>query len=280
MKIGIQNLPGPRGIERTLEEIALLPNRGEISAFELIFRDFSPSDLKSDFKKWLAREMVTRGIFFTIHAKQVDILKGAKEVEEIRNTVTFAQEVGAKIITLHLSRPGKGFAKTIATLANASVKLSIENTAYRDENGKLVMHSAQDINRVFRYLREISPANLENIGLTFDIGHTKWSPEGDPLKFLKKLNPAVPPFEIHLHGSRLEGKQERHIPLTEDAEIMSVFPETMRFFFSRWRFKGSLMLEYFPEKPENPGNLGREVTKVKRLIQDAIYPHPYLTPTT
>ena len=84
------------------------------------------------------------------------------------------------------------------------------------------------------------------------------------LNFLEKLNPQIPIFEVHLHGSILKDRHEYHIPIFEDAELK--INKTIEYLFSHCnlKFPLPLILEYFSKE-----ELGEWIETIETVVSKA-----------
>lgn len=165
----------------------------------------------------------------------------------LREDIQMAQDLGAKLINIHLdlSQGQSAFVRAILSvlehLAETGIALSIENTPPT---------TPQDFNRFFAELRASSSATNGQVGMCLDLGHANLCPatRNDYLRYIDQLDPQVPIIHLHLHENY--GDRDSHLPLFTGPAGRD--PAGIRGLIGRLKaraYRGSLILEQWPQPP-------------------------------
>jgi sugar phosphate isomerase/epimerase len=186
----------------------------------------------------------TRGIRYSVHAPWRATPLTQEGCEELRASLDFAQEIGARVMNLHLTGPespedfAEALAPTLRAASRLGVGVSLENTPETSPEQFRAFFSA--LTR--RGLRS------SQVGLCFDFGHTLLCQEtgGSPIRFLQELRGEIPVLHCHLHENC--GDRDSHMtlftgPLGQDPNPLRQVLEAL----AQADYAGSMILEQWPE---------------------------------
>jgi sugar phosphate isomerase/epimerase len=173
----------------------------------------------------------------------------------IFENITFAKEIGAGLVNLHLYTEGgiqayvESLLPVIDQTQRAGIRVSIENTA---------LTSPEDFNRVFSILRKMRILGRGWAGMCFDIGHANLSAASmnNYINFIDLIEPHVPIIHIHAHENF--GDSDSHLTLftgpagQNDSGIRELIQR-----LKEREFEGCVILEQWPE-PRSLLNQARE----------------------
>jgi len=186
-----------------------------------------------------------KGIILSVHAPRwVNPVKNETR-EILLNHFMFARDIGATLLNIHFfSEEGidpyvKALIPFIKYSAEVNIKLSVENTP---------LTGPEDFNEMFAFLSYLKDIDIKHVGMCLDIGHANLtdSTRNDYLKFVDRLNPAIPIIHIHLHENY--GDRDSHLTIftgpsgEDDTGIRELM---MR--LKKRNFSGSIILEQWPD---------------------------------
>jgi sugar phosphate isomerase/epimerase len=250
-KIWIGNQTAPSAA-RVFEPFAYAEANG-FDAFEWfldaygIGSGWEGADLDQAARRDLRQRAEAHDIRLSVHAPWwLDPLE-PEGVEELARSLSFALDVGAANLNVHLV-PEQGIEAFVRaldpflrTLGDLPLQLSIENVPHT---------GPADFNELFSRLAETGLPMEGSVGMCLDLGHANLFPgtRHDYLGFVDQLAPHVPIVHLHLHENY--GDQDSHLPLfsgpnEQDPSGIEGFVERMR----KRGFSGSIILEQWPDPP-------------------------------
>jgi sugar phosphate isomerase/epimerase len=180
------------------EEIDFTIKHG-FKVFEILFDGFWPWDIKKDLRQKIKEISQKNEILLQVHAPIERILP---REEVLKETVSFTEETGSTLLTIHPQKKDINIYKNIFSLAEEKgIFIGLEN--YKESE---TFHSPSDMTGILSYFSDCS-----NIGMTFDTGHANIY--GDPVNYLKSLPEHIKILNIHLHDNL--GKTDNHLPSGE-----------------------------------------------------------------
>jgi len=161
--------------------------------------------------------------------------------------VELAQDLGAVLLNIHLYHEAgldayiRAITPLIELTAKAQLQLSIENTPN---------HSPEQFNELFRQLGQLTDTSPSHVGMCLDLGHANLcsATRNDYLRFIDRLDSAVPIIHLHLHENW--GDADTHLtlftgPSGRDDSGIRAFLERIQ----KRAFSGSIILEQWPNPP-------------------------------
>ena len=205
-------------------------------------------DLNPDRRRGIRQRAQDHDVTLTVHAPlPADPLRPESR-GGLEESVRLAEDVGATLLNVHLSRPDSvaRYAEAVAPLAarcaGAGLRLAIENTP---------ADGPDDFTELFARLPGVAGPSSSVVGMCLDLGHANLHPatRNDYLGFLDRLGPNVPILHIHAHENH--GDRDRHLPLFtgpsgDDPAGIAGFVERLK----RRSFLGCVILEQWPDPPE------------------------------
>ncbi|MFH1691292.1 MAG: TIM barrel protein [Candidatus Omnitrophota bacterium] len=257
MTIGIQNRGGRRHVGERMQVV----KANRMNAFEFYFDSqhrFTPEMFSPDWKKVFKQEAKGAKIIPQVHAYGNPLF--IQNIGNLLDTVQFASDIGARVITQHLSEPGRKFAEAMRPVfskaRDCGVKIGIENMSnYGLLNGERVWLRGEDVvrslNRTFEYLGDY----LDVAGITYDSGHAgvflgepadfPIVSDYDPLSLLNELDPQIPYYNVHLHGSSYDAcGYETHLSILHNKFVNEQIAKIVRVLICEKKYKGAFILEY------------------------------------
>jgi len=194
----------------------------------------------------IRQRAIDHDIVLSVHAPlPADPLQ--RETGGLDNGLRLAEDVGASLLNVHLSRAEslERYAEAVARLASrcagAGLRLAIENTP---------ADSPEDFNRLFEILSHAGLCPSGVVGMCLDIGHANLhaSARNDYLGYLDRIGPHVAILHVHAHENR--GERDSHLPMFsgpagEDPSGVVGLVERL----NQRGFRGSVILEQWPEAP-------------------------------
>lgn len=226
MIIGIQTIKGLK-----IEELLTRAINYDFQAFEIFFDGFYPEDLSADFKNKLKEKIFQNNIYLTVHAPLFEQLDNSVK-NHLYNSLSFAQEMNAHILTIHPILPLREFTLFLNNFLLKSddivpyLNIGIENIPTLD------VHS---LNKLFLDLNINS-----NVGVTYDIGHAQLNENA--YNYLNMLQ--APILECHAHNN--DGKNDFHLDLRDKRGIIPI-KKIIRSLYLKKQFRGPIILEYWRE---------------------------------
>ncbi|MBW2730960.1 MAG: sugar phosphate isomerase/epimerase [Deltaproteobacteria bacterium] len=187
-------------------------------------------------------------IRLSVHAPWWIDVSSEESVEQLDSSITFAANVGAKLINIHISHEAtledhvSAVVLLLKRLHPTGVMLSIENT---------VQSSPDDFNMLFSLLKERAGRAFTNVGVCLDIGHANLcaATRNDYLGFLDRLAPTIPLIHAHVHENW--GDRDSHLTLfTGPSAQNSAGVEGFIQRLLTRSYEGALILEQWPDPPE------------------------------
>lgn len=205
------------------------------------------ADLDVPRRRELRRRAADRDVMLSVHAPMPADPLGESPGGGLDRALRLAEDLGAALINVHLSRarPLEDYAAAVAPLARrcagAGLRLAIENTA---------VDGPEDFNALFGPLASAASWPEGVVGLCLDIGHANLFPgtRNDYLGYLDRIGLHVPLIHVHAHENR--GDRDSHLPLFtgpagEDPSGLVGLIERMK----RRAFCGCVVLEQWPDPP-------------------------------
>lgn len=167
--------------------------------------------------------------------------------EIVLENVSFAKEIGAVLLNIHLCADDgvDAFAEALLPLISAcrdaGLKLTLENTP---------LTSPEVFNTFFALLQDLKKNQTDHVGMCLDVGHANLcaSSRNDYVGYLDRLAPHVPIMHVHFHENY--GDRDSHMTLftgsagLSDAGVRGVIGR-----LKKRKFHGSIILEQWPEPP-------------------------------
>lgn len=220
-------------------------------------------EISAETRRTIKNTARAHGIRLSVHAPRQANPMLPESAEPLEEAVRFAEDVGARLLNIHLDAGGgaAAFARALKPLlqrlAATGIRLAIENTP---------LTTPEDCNDLFRLLFSSAGAGLAvppcsdaaarrpdaaTVGMCLDLGHANLcqATRNDYLQFLDRLESQVPLIHIHLHENY--GDADSHLPLFtgpagRDPTGIEGFVQRLR----ERRFAGSIILEQWPQPPE------------------------------
>jgi len=218
-------------------------------------------DIDVETRRYIRDTALEHDIRLSVHAPWHlnPLLPNAQK--RILESLAFAEDVGASLLNIHLYMEQgidayvQGITPLITPLAQAGIRLSIENTPLTDPG---------DLNGLFSRLQEIGPFSAANVGMCLDLGHANLckAARNDYLRFIDLLDPGVPIIHVHIHENYGDG--DSHLPLFTGPSGRD--PSGIRGFVSRMKkrcFSGCMILEVWPDPP---GLLTEARDRLRKMI--------------
>lgn len=202
-------------------------------------------DIDTGTRAMIKRRAAEAGISLSVHAPWNASPLEDRGIRRLMNDLAFADEIGARLLNLHLFMESginayvEAIIPVIEKAVQMGIRLSVENTVYTQ---------AEDFNRLFTLLEEHARKN--NVGMCLDLGHANLSADSrnDYLRFVETLAPHVPIIHVHMHENY--GDSDTHLPVfagpagAGDAGIREFL-----MLLKRSDFSGSIILEQWPDPP-------------------------------
>jgi sugar phosphate isomerase/epimerase/phosphoglycolate phosphatase-like HAD superfamily hydrolase len=207
LKIGRQNLRGVSmigALNKTIEE--------EGKVLELAFWEYDqPNDYGRAIRELIKDKANKHGISLQVHASKVDVLN-EQDRSLIIDCVVFAYDIGAKLVTVHITEPGQKYLFAMEAIFKKAkelgITLGLENTRLPKRGN---WHTVSEINNTFEYLKE---EYRDTVGLTFDLGHCYTQSAAE---FLKGLDKKIRILNVHVHGGMIDAAgEETHVAFSLD----------------------------------------------------------------
>lgn len=180
------------------EEIDFSIKHG-FKVFEILFDGFWPCDIKRNLREKIKEISQKHNLLLQVHAP-IERVEPWEEV--LKETVSFTDETGSTLLTIHPQKKDMDIYKNIFSLAKEKgIFIGLEN--YKESE---TFHSPSDMTGILSYFSDCS-----NIGMTFDTGHANIY--SDPVNYLKSLPEHIKILNVHLHDNL--GKTDNHLPLGE-----------------------------------------------------------------
>jgi len=183
----------------------------------------------------------------SIHAPWwIDPLK-AQNADRLVAVQTFAQDLGAKLVNIHLTSDHSiaAYLDAIAPFAvhlhRTGIALAIENTPQT---------TPEHFNQLFRSTRRISALRRVVLGMCFDVGHANLCAvtQNDYLAFLDQLDSDIPIIHVHAHENN--GDTDSHLTLfTGPAGLDDSGLRGLVHRLKARRYSGAIILEQWPDPP-------------------------------
>jgi sugar phosphate isomerase/epimerase len=205
------------------------------------------SDCDGGCRAYLAAQGRDAGMVFTVHAPWDSNPSDPWGRAQLRSSLDFARDVGARIVVQHLPSPERE-AAWVASMADpvhwaeqAELVFALENT---------VETSPADVSRVLTSLRRQHGSNAP-VTFCLDIGHANLcaATRNDYVGFFDALGPELPIVHMHLHENW--GDQDQHLVLFTGPSAHH--PEGVSSLLGRLRardYRGVFILEQWPQPPE------------------------------
>ena len=236
LKVCIQNTPNYK--EKALKEMIKLVKETDIEGIEFVLSLEIMEYLKKLKKEVL--ELKERGICIQTHAPV-----GVNPVIPYHREILFqaletSKLLEAEVMTLHPEGKIEEFAGYLYLLAKKAkefnIKIAVENTPG---------FKPQKMNKLFERLEIISKITKFKdipfyVGICFDIGHAHI--RGNPVNYLKKLNPSIKIYNVHIHDNW--GDEDEHLRIGKGIiDFREVFEE-----LSRREYSENMVMEYQTDK--------------------------------
>ena len=213
------------------------------------------SDMDAETRRFIRDTALEHDMRLSVHAPwhlNPLLPNGQKRILE---SLAFAEDVGASLLIIHLYMDQgidayvRGIAPFITPLAQAGIRLAIENTP---------LINPDDVNGFFSRLEALEPSAAGQVGMCLDLGHANLCRAtcNDYLRFIDLLGPQVCIIHVHLHENY--GDDDSHLPLFTGPAGQD--PSGIKGFVSRMKkrgFSGCMILENWPE----PSSLLTEARK-------------------
>lgn len=204
-------------------------------------------DMNQDKRYEIRRQGQAADLHFSVHAPHAADPTTTVGTAAILRSIRFAEDVGAKIVNLHLfpAHSPERFADSLIALLEpaqrAAVRLTIENTPQT---------SPEDFNALFGILSGVSAA-VGWVGMCLDMGHANLfaGTRNDYVRFVDRLAEHVP--VLHWHAHENWGDRDSHLtlftgPSARDERGVRELARRLL-----WKgFEGSVILEQWPHPPE------------------------------
>ncbi|MBU1043989.1 MAG: TIM barrel protein [Candidatus Omnitrophica bacterium] len=253
-----------------IEDIIEITQKNNFNAIEL---SFYPDDgLKSPEQldpKWVQSYLKPAFLnkLVTVHLPVLD-LRQESSVQRMKQTIDFAADINAYLVTIHLDEADDNFIEKLTELviysASKGVKLGLENSYHIENEVQIVWHTPEFVNTVYAKIGDAltqmgKPELKGSVGLVFDVAHAKIAMEGkSPLAFYRLIEKEVPILAVNVSGNQLTrvGALETHIPLHDDPMVLRDMPEIVQALTKERGFRGPYILSMF----------GDNLSKEKELI--------------
>ncbi|MBI5445409.1 MAG: sugar phosphate isomerase/epimerase [Deltaproteobacteria bacterium] len=228
-------------VSRGFDAFEWFPDKRESGA------GWTETDLGPESRAWIRETARERGIRLSVHAPWYASPVEERGFELLAGSVSFAEEIGAALVNIHLAPRGdiRAFATAVLPLldrvGSADLRLSLENTP---ETGPA------DFEALFEELEGQGASAARAAGLCLDVGHANlWSGSRNNYLRFVDLCMHVPIIHVHLHENY--GDADTHLPAFTGPSALD--PSGMEGLVSRLKrraFRGSVILEQWPQPPE------------------------------
>jgi sugar phosphate isomerase/epimerase len=204
---------------------------------------FGPEDLKEDIRAWLRENARERDVELSVYVCR-HIRDLAERHLHWQQCLTFAHDIGAEILAVDLPPPEAfpaggfdAFVDDLQALIDTAwarhIRIVVENGAYKDASGTLILTAAEHLNDLFTRLS----AGGGGIGVSFNAGRAHlW---GDPVAYLRRIHPPI--FHVKLSDNQGPGHDEVHERLGEGKLPLEPVLDEL----NRREYRGMIVLEYF-----------------------------------
>jgi len=208
---------------------------------------WAETDLGDSTRRWIQQSAVEYGIQLTVHAPLEFQPAQNPEDPRLHSVVTFAHDIGAALINLHLDVGAgpemfvRSLKPTLLATAEAGLGLTLENT---------VWSGPADFNAFFSALHARADLPNTHVGMCFDLGHANLfgGTCNDYWKYLDALSPLVRITHLHLHENF--GDRDSHLPLfTGPSRNNATGIAGMLKRVRQHGFSGCAILEQWPNPP-------------------------------
>ncbi|MFW6134421.1 MAG: amylo-alpha-1,6-glucosidase, partial [Elusimicrobiota bacterium] len=147
-------------------------------------QEYLPNNIPDVNRRWFKYKAENNNINLQVNAPVINITD-SKQQKEIIDSLEFAKDIGAKVLTLTLTEPGREYAEALKTIIETA---RANNIVIGIKNGPQI--SAQDFNKTMGYLIE-----YDNVGVTFDPMNA--AVMENPLDYLDKIQYRIINVDIY-----------------------------------------------------------------------------------
>jgi sugar phosphate isomerase/epimerase len=208
---------------------------------------WTESDLDATTRYWIRGAAAEHNLELTVHAPLEFNPLAHPDDARLYNTITFAHDIGATLVNLHLDTSAgvdafvSALRPTLNATAEAGLKLAIENTVWT---------GPAEFNGLFAALWRRADLPTAHVGMCFDLGHANLygAMRNNYWAFLDALSAEVPIIHLHLHENF--GDRDSHLPLfTGPARNTATGIAGMLSRVRQHGFAGCAILEQWPQPP-------------------------------
>jgi sugar phosphate isomerase/epimerase len=208
---------------------------------------WTESDLDATTRYWIRGAAAEHNLELTVHAPLEFNPLAHPDDARLYNTITFAHDIGATLVNLHLDTSAgvdafvSALRPTLNATAEAGLKLAIENTVWTGPT---------EFNDLFAALWRRADLPTAHVGMCFDLGHANLygAMRNNYWAFLDALSAEVPIIHLHLHENF--GDRDSHLPLfTGPARNTATGIAGMLSRVRQHGFAGCAILEQWPQPP-------------------------------
>ena len=208
---------------------------------------WAESDLDETARYWIRGAAVEHNVELTVHAPLEFNPLACPDAGRLYSTITFAHDIGATLVNLHLDASAGADAfvsalqPTLFATAEAGLKLAIENTIWT---------GPADFNDLFAAFQRRADLPTAHVGMCFDLGHANLfgATRNNYWSYLDGLQPGVRIVHLHLHENF--GDRDSHLPLfTGPSRNTATGIAGMLSRVRQHGFAGCAILEQWPQPP-------------------------------
>jgi len=230
-------------------------------------------DIDSAEREKIRAYSVEHNLELTVHASFSDLNIGAYNdnvrnftLNEIRKSILFAKDIGAKIVTIHPAEFGaightypdtvkKNNLESIKVLAlfaaDYNIKIGLENMPIFTWNQLTESYAPKEIRAILKSLK------LPNLGITWDIGHSNTT-KIPMSEFFANFKDHLIHIHLHDNAGPIEGWKDTHLEVGKGTTNW----QEMFSYLTQMKYDGTLVFELNTWK-----KIDNSLTYLKKILE-------------